>query len=916
MQPNSTATLSSLNIDRSQFDATFQLLTPTASPNYKDVPLLALGFDAKPAHDLDAAYALAQQAVAMGKEVYFGLGAVDGAVNGQGNLLRKQGNQVRYATLWAEFDCGDGKTFVDQRAALEHLAAAMSTSLPLPPPTHIISSGGGLHCYWKLQEAVGTADFQPMLKVWFECLDALGVRYDPGAKSPSQVLRVAGTYNFKKRTPDGHISAELARPVRFMLDTGLTDERPYAWGYLTNVMTVVLGAARVELLKATHAGSRAVELDEEGNSIVEVQRFPIGWLRDELRSVNPDVPRDEWIATGFCIAGETHSSDEGHALFHEWSSGALSGQVLSSHGYDYGKAVSFWNSAVGTDKTFKSLGDGSALKRLFARAEAQLAAERMADFNARAAAFGVAGLGEAVSLGAERLPQLASGGSVPAGAAGGIEALGMVEPVMGTLMPECLKNICYDKAANVFYDFDSGLEWSDAQFNSALQQDLFKVVCDPKQRKAPAELARTVFEVPVVEGKLYRPASGMLVQKASAEGAVRRYRNSHPLRARVPVATEVTEAGAANFARLERHVLHALCGGDAEKARILMSYLMWYLAHPAELLHTMVMIAGAPGIGKSVLAAMVEACFEGDSVKQVHPKFFIEGEKFNGHLSGGVLGYIDELSASGREHRELPLAMREIVTSNNMAWHYKTRTPVQGENTRNWMILTNFPAVVTFQAGDRRTFYVRCPFASKAAMVAHMQEVDGVEYPGDAYGSALYEALTSNPAQMLLHAKLYKFPSNFGPGVTAFSTPEKLGVLSAPPNADSRSIVSILGECDSFDDAGLVGIYTGITSRMFSLPALTEALNTLTGDPTHKSKTVAYSIPPEYTRVEEFKRDGMPPVPDVSYAKRHHAIYYHSSDKAPTIDEVRAMFKATEDRKHWFDTNGRYVVAKAVASPT
>ena len=893
MHPNSTAP--TFSIDRAQFDQTFDLFTPQPDAAFNDVALIALGFTAKPAADRDTAYAMAQQAVQSGQDVYFGLGSVDGALNAKGNLLRKQGNQVRYATLWAEFDCGSGKAFTDQSAALDHLRAALGRGLP--NPTHILSSGGGLHCYWKLKVAVVASEFQPMLEVWFAMLTAMQVQFDPGAKSPSQILRVAGTQNFKKRTADGHVSPHLARPVYFMLDTGLTDERPYPWELITNAMTVVLGAAGVEATKAGARRTRAAELDEEGQPVASEQRFPIEWLRDELRTFSPDVPREEWIAIGFCIAGETKHSDEGQELFHEWSSGSL-GHAIAMHGYDVSKAESFWQSAANTDKTFFSLGDGTAFRRLCVKRDLVEADAKMNEFLARAA----------------------SGSKQTAGQEGGLEViennfagleLPTIAPEVGTLIPECLRNICYDKAANCFYDFDSGLEWSDAQFNSALQQDLAKVICDPKQRKAPSELARTVFGVPVVEGKLYRPSSGMLVHKASVEGVVRKYRNSHPLKARVPVATEVTEQGTANFLRLERHVLHALCGGDESKARVLMSYLMWYLAHPAELLHTMVMIAGVPGVGKSVLAAMVQACFEGDSVKQVHPKFFIDGEKFNGHLSGGVLGYIDELSASGREHRELPLAMREIVTSNTMAWHYKNATPVQGENTRNWMILTNFPAVVTFQTGDRRTFYIRCPFTTKAAMVAHMEEIDAVAYPNDSYGSALYEALTGDPAQMLLHASMYKFPANFGPGASAVSTPEKLSVLSTPPNADSRSIASILAECDNFDDGGLVGIYTGITARMFSLPALTEALNTLTGDPTHKSRLVAYSIPPEYTRVEEFKRDGQAPVPDVSYAKRHHAIYYHSSDKAPNIEDVRAMFKATEDRKNWFDTSGRTIRDKA-----
>lgn len=94
--------------------------------------------------------------------------------------------------LFAEFDGGAD-------AALQHLE-----DLPYYPSA-VIHSGGGLHCYWLLEDTIpitdgNRAEIAHLQAAWVDLVGA-----DDGAKDLARVLRVPGTFNRKpeRRQPDG-----------------------------------------------------------------------------------------------------------------------------------------------------------------------------------------------------------------------------------------------------------------------------------------------------------------------------------------------------------------------------------------------------------------------------------------------------------------------------------------------------------------------------------------------------------------------------------------------------------------------------------------------------------------------------------------------------------------------------------------
>ena len=101
--------------------------------------------------------------------------------------------------LYGDFDMKDGKTMGD----IERLE---------PPPSVIIDSGGGWHCYWLLADTLilnpeNTQRIKELEAQWVNYIDS-----DPGAKDLTRVLRVPGSYNNKYEDPKEvkYLKAELS----------------------------------------------------------------------------------------------------------------------------------------------------------------------------------------------------------------------------------------------------------------------------------------------------------------------------------------------------------------------------------------------------------------------------------------------------------------------------------------------------------------------------------------------------------------------------------------------------------------------------------------------------------------------------------------------------------------------------------
>src|SRR5262249_34995487 len=94
----------------------------------------------------------------------------------------------------------DYKDFVDSRGQIHDSWAYAKVEEFKPYPDMIVRSGGGLHCYWLLTEAVDIREHGPFFKKKLRAL-AEAVGGDMSAAEAVRILRIPGTINWKYRAP-------------------------------------------------------------------------------------------------------------------------------------------------------------------------------------------------------------------------------------------------------------------------------------------------------------------------------------------------------------------------------------------------------------------------------------------------------------------------------------------------------------------------------------------------------------------------------------------------------------------------------------------------------------------------------------------------------------------------------------------
>lgn len=131
--------------------------------------------------------------------VYFALGSFK--VGKDNKLNRQASNCVALKAFWLDIDCGEEKfikhggkgvyrTLQDGKNALLNFLTASR----MPPPTHIVHSGAGLHIYWQMDKDMEVSKWREMALSLKAICVLYGLQADPARTADaSSVLRVPNT---------------------------------------------------------------------------------------------------------------------------------------------------------------------------------------------------------------------------------------------------------------------------------------------------------------------------------------------------------------------------------------------------------------------------------------------------------------------------------------------------------------------------------------------------------------------------------------------------------------------------------------------------------------------------------------------------------------------------------------------------
>jgi hypothetical protein len=222
---------------------------------------------------------------------------------------RKAENAGAVRSLWLDLDVGE----VPQKFASLASAGAslkkflLTTALPTPM---VVSSGGGLHCYWTFTGDVDALVAHPVAAQVKALALALGFQIDPSRTADfASVLRPIGTHNRKFDTP---------RQVKLVRDAPDYDFTEFMERVALNVAEIPATLAVTNARRPRAKGANAIfevpqtypdsDPDKVADACAQIREF---------RDTGGVIPEPQWY-TGIQVL---HFCKGGDEKIHEWSKG-------------------------------------------------------------------------------------------------------------------------------------------------------------------------------------------------------------------------------------------------------------------------------------------------------------------------------------------------------------------------------------------------------------------------------------------------------------------------------------------------------------------------------------------------------------------------------------------------------------------
>lgn len=240
---------------------------------------------------LDAVCEAANNLAQEGYNAYFGLATFKTGDN------RKAENAKQFKSFFLDLDCRPGKEFNSKQDAIAELRRfCKATNLPRPT---LVDSGGGVHVYWPLTEAVDADEWQGVAEQFKALCQLHGLDADPTVTSDrARVLRVPETLNFKDDPPTPvTVLGDLSDPTEFNAFKDLMGAMPItAKNYVPKVMDEVTNA-----LAGNYSNSfkLIVQKTAAGRGCEQIKK-----IIQEQATISEPLWRAGLSIAKFCIDGE------------------------------------------------------------------------------------------------------------------------------------------------------------------------------------------------------------------------------------------------------------------------------------------------------------------------------------------------------------------------------------------------------------------------------------------------------------------------------------------------------------------------------------------------------------------------------------------------------------------------------------
>ena len=297
-------------------------------------------------------------------------------------------------------------------------------------------------------------------------------------------------------------------------------------------------------------------------------------------------------------------------------------------------------------------------------------------------------------------------------------------------VPAWAKGLCYVAHVNQFFRPASGEIFSPEALDRAHGN---KLLPSEEQLKEagdhsignrsqpvvrPQDYLLNIVQVPVVYDYLYEPQQpNDAFLHVDGRAYVNTYLRNYP----EPAPEDAEAAGAAYEAHLATLI------AEPEYRDIVRFFTAHVVQRPGVKIRWAILLQGAQGCGKTVLADVVAACLGPGHVKPIDGHAL--GSGWNEWAYGTQLVALEEVRVAGQNRHEVMNALKPLITNDTVNINQKHRDSRSVPNRANFILFTNHHDALAVSNDDRRYCVIKSPIQTKEQVRA----LGGRDYFGPLY---------------------------------------------------------------------------------------------------------------------------------------------------------------------------------------
>lgn len=314
-----------------------------------------------------------------------------------------------------------------------------------------------------------------------------------------------------------------------------------------------------------------------------------------------------------------------------------------------------------------------------------------------------------------------------------------------SLMPPWARGICYVAGQDEFYQHATGRRFKPNVLDTFYSVQLM-TGADTESGKpaiAPRDYLTNIMKCPRVDDYRYDPSQP---QTAFLLDGKKRSVNTYVPTYPQPSPVDADEAGSI----LMEHVNNLIA--EPEYVHLLMSFLAYHVQAPGAKIRWAVLLQGAEGCGKTVLAEALRAALGREHVRSIGAELLFTD--FNGWATGSQLVAVEEVRVVGHNRYEVMNKLKPCITNDYVTINEKRDKPYMTPNVSNYLMFTNFHDALAVSNNDRRYFVLNSKLQNKAQVLA---------LGGADYFARLYDMIRGKPAALRAWFEAYELSPDFNP---------------------------------------------------------------------------------------------------------------------------------------------------------